>query len=116
MKETPPGLAGQRMLYEKKPLWGGAFLKARNIIIVVSIKTSKNRFISTLLKCLIFLYQKKLTMTNPLKTDALSLLQTALNNPNAEFRTGQWEAISELIENQSRLLVVQRTGWGKNSN
>lgn len=52
-------------------------------------------------------------MTNPLKTDALSLLQTALNNPNAEFRTGQWEAISELIENQSRLLVVQRTGWGK---
>lgn len=52
-------------------------------------------------------------MTNLLKNHALSLLQTALNNPNAEFRTGQWEAISELIENQSRLLVVQRTGWGK---
>nr|MDJ0844749.1 ATP-dependent DNA helicase RecQ [Crocosphaera sp.] len=29
------------------------------------------------------------------------------------FREGQWEAISELVQNRSRLLVVQRTGWGK---
>ena len=48
-----------------------------------------------------------------MKNQALSLLKTALNNPNANFRDGQWEAISELLENNSRLLVVQRTGWGK---
>jgi ATP-dependent DNA helicase RecQ len=52
-------------------------------------------------------------MTERLKNQALSLLQTALNNPNAYFRDGQWEAISNLLENSSRLLVVQRTGWGK---
>ncbi|WP_287517757.1 DEAD/DEAH box helicase [Okeania sp. SIO2C2] len=44
---------------------------------------------------------------------ALSLLRTALNNSTAEFRDGQWEAIKAITENQSRLLVVQRTGWGK---
>jgi ATP-dependent DNA helicase RecQ len=44
---------------------------------------------------------------------ALELLRQALNNPTAQFRDGQWEAISELVENRSRLLVVQRTGWGK---
>ena len=45
--------------------------------------------------------------------EAQLLLQTALNVPNAKFRDGQWEAISELLQNNSRLLVVQRTGWGK---
>jgi len=43
----------------------------------------------------------------------LSLLRQALDNPTANFRDGQWEAIADLIENRSRLLVVQRTGWGK---
>ncbi|WP_254172966.1 RecQ family ATP-dependent DNA helicase [Planktothrix pseudagardhii] len=52
-------------------------------------------------------------MTNELKQEALELLRTALNNKTAEFRDGQWEAIQTLIENRSRLLVVQRTGWGK---
>ncbi len=31
----------------------------------------------------------------------------------ARFRPGQWEAIEALVENQQRLLIVQRTGWGK---
>ena len=44
---------------------------------------------------------------------ALSLLRRALNNSTAEFRDGQWEAIAAITEHQSRLLVVQRTGWGK---
>ena len=44
---------------------------------------------------------------------ALLLLRRALNNPTAEFRDGQWEAITAITEEQSRLLVVQRTGWGK---
>ncbi len=43
----------------------------------------------------------------------LSLLRQALDNPTANFRDGQWETIADLIENRSRLLVVQRTGWGK---
>jgi ATP-dependent DNA helicase RecQ len=52
-------------------------------------------------------------MTVKLKNRARSLLQTALNNTQADFRDGQWEAIASLIEERSKLLVVQRTGWGK---
>jgi ATP-dependent DNA helicase RecQ len=32
-----------------------------------------------------------------------------------EFRQGQWEAISEIVEHSGRALVVQRTGWGKSA-
>ena len=52
-------------------------------------------------------------MTSILKEQALFLLRQALNNPTANFRDGQWEAVEELLLNKSRLLVVQRTGWGK---
>ncbi len=52
-------------------------------------------------------------MSTELKHQALLLLRQALNKPTADFRDGQWEAIAALIDNQSRLLVVQRTGWGK---
>ena len=52
-------------------------------------------------------------MTVDLKNRARSLLQIALNNTQADFRDGQWEAIASLIEERSKLLVVQRTGWGK---
>ncbi len=52
-------------------------------------------------------------MTSTNYEKALFLLRQALDNPTAEFRPGQWEAVTELIENRSRLLVVQRTGWGK---
>ena len=33
--------------------------------------------------------------------------------PGAEFRAGQLEAITALVDDRARLLVVQRTGWGK---
>ena len=33
--------------------------------------------------------------------------------PGAEFRDGQWEAIDQIANQRRRLLVVQRTGWGK---
>lgn len=33
--------------------------------------------------------------------------------PDATFRSGQLEAIVDLVDNRARLLVVQRTGWGK---
>lgn len=36
-----------------------------------------------------------------------------MNNPKADFREGQWEAIRSLVDERQRLLVVQRTGWGK---
>ena len=43
---------------------------------------------------------------------ALVLLQQMLG-PGAEFRDGQWEAIDLAANQRQRLLVVQRTGWGK---
>ena len=39
--------------------------------------------------------------------------RTALANPAAEFRPGQWEAIDALVNHRKKLLVVERTGWGK---
>ncbi len=52
-------------------------------------------------------------MTTRIYEQALLLLRYCLDNPTASFRAGQWEAIKELIQERSRLLVVQRTGWGK---
>lgn len=46
---------------------------------------------------------------------ALELLRLALGDATAEFRDGQWEAIDALVNRRERLLVVQRTGWGKSS-
>ena len=43
------------------------------------------------------------------------LLKTALASLDAEFREGQWEAIDCLVNQNQKLLVVQRTGWGKSS-
>jgi ATP-dependent DNA helicase RecQ len=50
-----------------------------------------------------------------LKTDAEALLRTALWDPSADFRDGQWEAIEALVNQRKKMLVVQRTGWGKSS-
>lgn len=52
-------------------------------------------------------------MATQLQEQALLFLRQALDNPTADFRAGQWEAIEELLKARSRLLVVQRTGWGK---
>ena len=41
------------------------------------------------------------------------LLESATGNPKARFRDGQWEAIDALVNQRRKLLVVQRTGWGK---
>jgi ATP-dependent DNA helicase RecQ len=43
------------------------------------------------------------------------LLQRLTGDPSVHFREGQWEAISGLIERRGRVLVVQRTGWGKSA-
>lgn len=44
---------------------------------------------------------------------ALDLLRTGAQNPAATFRDGQEEAIQHVVEGRGRLLVVQKTGWGK---
>ena len=49
------------------------------------------------------------------QSEALDLLRQTLNDPDAEFRDGQWEAIDELVNRRGRLLMVQRTGWGKSA-
>ena len=38
-----------------------------------------------------------------------------MDEKTAEFRHGQWQAIEALVNRKERLLVVQRTGWGKSS-
>src|SRR5437868_3383884 len=43
---------------------------------------------------------------------AQSLLRTMLG-PQADFRRNQWEAIEALAVQKKRVLVVERTGWGK---
>lgn len=49
------------------------------------------------------------------KETALNLLRRSLNNSSAQFRDGQWEAIDSLVNERKKLLVVERTGWGKSS-
>lgn len=49
------------------------------------------------------------------KLDAEKLLQKALDDNNVRFRDGQWEAIDAIVNEYKKVLVVQRTGWGKSS-
>lgn len=44
---------------------------------------------------------------------ALELLRKGSGIPDANFREDQLEAILEVLEGNRRLLVVQKTGWGK---
>ncbi len=48
-----------------------------------------------------------------LRRETLELLRIALADSRVDFRDGQWEAIDALVRRRERLLVVQRTGWGK---
>jgi ATP-dependent DNA helicase RecQ len=43
------------------------------------------------------------------------LLRRLTADPEASFRPGQWEAIDRLVQGRGRVLVVQRTGWGKSA-
>ena len=44
---------------------------------------------------------------------ALELLRIGSGTPGAQFREGQEEAIRHVVEGNGKLLVVQKTGWGK---
>ena len=49
------------------------------------------------------------------RSTALALLRCQIADDTALFRDGQWEAIDSIVNGRARLLVVQRTGWGKSS-
>src|SRR4051812_26402817 len=46
---------------------------------------------------------------------ALQLLRLGTQNAAAAFRDGQESAIQHVVDGRGRLLVVQKTGWGKSS-
>jgi ATP-dependent DNA helicase RecQ len=49
------------------------------------------------------------------ETEALDRLRALTGDPAAEFRPDQLEAIHDLVADRSRVLCVQRTGWGKSA-
>jgi ATP-dependent DNA helicase RecQ len=49
------------------------------------------------------------------ETRATGALRELVGSPTAELRDGQLEAISALVRDRRRALVVQRTGWGKSA-
>lgn len=53
-------------------------------------------------------------VTRVSKSAARDLLKTSIG-PDAEFRPQQWEAIDALVNRRKRVLLVQRTGWGKST-
>jgi len=59
--------------------------------------------------------ERQSSMANTIhRADATRLLRGALG-PDADFRSGQWEAIDAIVNARKRLLVVERTGWGKST-
>ena len=49
------------------------------------------------------------------RDNAEAVLRVLTGRADAAFREGQWEAVSRLVDQRSRVLVVQRTGWGKSA-
>ncbi|MGO2516063.1 MAG: RecQ family ATP-dependent DNA helicase [Corynebacterium variabile] len=62
-----------------------------------------------------------MTRSNPfadrpdLRTRATEILRELTGRPDADFRDGQFDAIEALVSGRQRVLVVQRTGWGKSA-
>ncbi|MCL1907404.1 MAG: DEAD/DEAH box helicase, partial [Propionibacteriaceae bacterium] len=57
----------------------------------------------------------ELTRESDLKNDALEILRVLTGRVDAQFHQGQWEAIEALVVGKNRVLVVQKTGWGKSA-
>ncbi|GAA1141168.1 RecQ family ATP-dependent DNA helicase [Ornithinicoccus hortensis] len=54
--------------------------------------------------------------TDTAMTDrARQALRALVGRTDADFREGQLEAVQALVERRERVLVVQRTGWGKSA-
>lgn len=54
-------------------------------------------------------------MTDEFSFEALGLLRDLTQDPTADFRRDQLDAISRLVVERQRVLLVQRTGWGKSA-
>ena len=54
-------------------------------------------------------------MTTAVEDRALALLHQLTGRADARFHDGQLEAIEALVADRRRVLVVQRTGWGKSA-
>jgi ATP-dependent DNA helicase RecQ len=52
-------------------------------------------------------------MTDASRFKSADTLLKQMLGSNAEFREGQWQAIDAIVTHRGRVLVVQRTGWGK---
>lgn len=52
-----------------------------------------------------------MTATRPQADELL----TGIAGPDAALRDDQWTAVDSLVNQQKRMLVVQRTGWGKSA-
>jgi ATP-dependent DNA helicase RecQ len=52
-------------------------------------------------------------MTSTSLFGAAEELLKLMLGPEAQFREGQWQAIDAIVRERTRVLVVQRTGWGK---
>jgi ATP-dependent DNA helicase RecQ len=50
-----------------------------------------------------------------LRAEADGVLRRLVGRGDAGFRDGQWEAVEALVARRQRVLVVQRTGWGKSA-
>ena len=57
----------------------------------------------------------RVTTTIDSTPHALAALRRLVGRDEATFRDGQLEAITALVEQRARVLVVQRTGWGKSA-
>jgi len=49
------------------------------------------------------------------EAEAIAHLRALTSDPEARFRPGQIDAIAALVEDRRRVLVVERTGWGKSA-
>ena len=47
------------------------------------------------------------------RREARTLLRQAIGDDDADFMAGQWEAVYAITSERRRVLLVQRTGWGK---
>src|ERR1035437_8128640 len=51
----------------------------------------------------------------PSSATALDRLRILTADADADFRSGQLEAIRDVVADRARVLCVQRTGWGKSA-
>lgn len=53
--------------------------------------------------------------TESVREDATTALRRLVGREDVDFRDGQLEAVAALVSARQRVLVVQRTGWGKSA-